>query len=253
MTMAMETGSRIMELRRVLGLTQEQLGQQVNVSGQAVSKWENGDSLPDIALIVRLAGILNCTTDYLLGADKVNDVERYIPMLEQEMRGLSPSRKIDLAFRLFHLIDKFSYTQVAPEIDRQESESRRPFVHAGPDGITVWWEGKLCCNVTLEALMETEQVWLDAELPFDLFCDEWDAQIIAMLGQERYFGSDTAVPQTSMQASDELMEAGLLEKGRGGCRMNIRAEVLLRMIGVLLRTVGYPGTTSQATSTRAEG
>lgn len=250
MAAELEIGGRIMELRRQQALTQEQLGKLVNVTGQAVSKWENGDSLPDITLIVKLAGTLNCTTDYLLGACMGNDVDRYIPILEKEMHEQAPSRRIDLAFRLFHLIDRLSYSQVGPVIDRHEADSRLPFIHAGPDGITLWWEGKLFCNVTLEALTETEQVWLDKDLPFDLFADEWDAQIIAMLGQERYFGSDTLIPETARQASDDLVEAGLLEKGKGGSRMNIRAEVLLRLIGVLLRTVGYPGMTSQATSLR---
>lgn len=247
MAAEMGTGRRIIELRRQQGLTQEQLGHLVNVSGQAVSKWENGDSLPDITLIVKLAGILHCTTDYLLGASMDNNVERYIPILEKVMHRQAPSRRIDLAFRLFHLIDQLSYRQVGPVIDRQET----PLVHAGPDGITVWWEGKLFCNVTLEALIETEQIWLDKELPFDLFADEWDAQIAAMLGQERYFSSETPVPDTARQVADTLVEAGLLERGKGGSKMNIRAEVLLRLIGVLLRTNGYPGMTSQATTARS--
>ena len=43
-----ELGQRIQERRKQQGLTQEQLGNDLLVSPQAVSKWENGESLPDI-------------------------------------------------------------------------------------------------------------------------------------------------------------------------------------------------------------
>lgn len=63
-------GKRIMLLRRRRGMTQEHLSGALGVSPQAVSKWENDQSAPDIALLVRLADILETTTDYLLSGDK---------------------------------------------------------------------------------------------------------------------------------------------------------------------------------------
>lgn len=48
-------------------MTQEQLGLVLNVFAQAVSKWEKGDSLPDISLLTELANVFDCTIDYLLG------------------------------------------------------------------------------------------------------------------------------------------------------------------------------------------
>lgn len=42
--MQVELGKRIRELRLAAGMTQEQLAQKMNLSAQAVSKWENGDS-----------------------------------------------------------------------------------------------------------------------------------------------------------------------------------------------------------------
>ncbi len=53
--------------RREMGLTQEQLGVQLGVSGQAVSKWEKGESMPDILLLPDLADIFGITVDELLG------------------------------------------------------------------------------------------------------------------------------------------------------------------------------------------
>ena len=64
---AMTMGKRIMTLRKQRGLTQEQLADQLNVSPQAVSKWENDISCPDISLVPKLAGILGVSSDVLLG------------------------------------------------------------------------------------------------------------------------------------------------------------------------------------------
>lgn len=57
----------ITEHRRTLGLTQEQLGAQLGVSGQAVSKWEKGESMPDILLLPELCDIFGISVDALLG------------------------------------------------------------------------------------------------------------------------------------------------------------------------------------------
>ena len=70
-------GSRIAQKRKTLGLTQEALAAQLGISSQAVSKWENDISAPDIALLPALAKALNCTTDELLSG-KTDEV-RVIP------------------------------------------------------------------------------------------------------------------------------------------------------------------------------
>ena len=59
-------GSRITKYRKEKGLTQEMLAEQLGVSPQAVSKWENDISCPDIALLPKLSRILGVTTDELL-------------------------------------------------------------------------------------------------------------------------------------------------------------------------------------------
>ena len=59
-------GQRISSARRELSLTQEGLAEAMGVSAQAVSKWENDISCPDISLIPKLARTLGMTTDELL-------------------------------------------------------------------------------------------------------------------------------------------------------------------------------------------
>ena len=59
----------IVRYRRELGLTQEGLAQKLGVTNQAVSKWESGQSCPDIALLPQLADLFGITLDELFGRE----------------------------------------------------------------------------------------------------------------------------------------------------------------------------------------
>jgi len=66
---AQALSARILALRKEKGLTQEALAGQLGVSYQAVSKWENGQSCPDIALLPLLADIFEVSIDSLFGRE----------------------------------------------------------------------------------------------------------------------------------------------------------------------------------------
>jgi transcriptional regulator with XRE-family HTH domain len=59
-------GEFIYTQRKKLGFTQEELGRKLKVTNKAVSKWETGETLPDIQLLPELASVLNVTIDELL-------------------------------------------------------------------------------------------------------------------------------------------------------------------------------------------
>ena len=60
-------GKRIVQHRKHLGMTQDALAEKLGVTAQAVSKWENDLSCPDITMLPKLAEIFGTTTDALLG------------------------------------------------------------------------------------------------------------------------------------------------------------------------------------------
>ena len=62
----MEIGKTIQDLRKRKGLSQEELAEKIDVSRQAVSKWENGSSVPDVEKIIALSDFFQVSTDYLL-------------------------------------------------------------------------------------------------------------------------------------------------------------------------------------------
>lgn len=61
----MSLGDRIAELRTACGMSQNQLAQAMEVSRQAVSKWETGQSAPDSIKMIRLAEALDTDIEYL--------------------------------------------------------------------------------------------------------------------------------------------------------------------------------------------
>lgn len=73
-------GKRIAGLRKDKGLKQEALADMLGVSGQAVSKWENDQTCPDISLLPQLAKILGVTVDELLcGKQEVTPTVQILP------------------------------------------------------------------------------------------------------------------------------------------------------------------------------
>lgn len=82
-----KVGNFIMNKRKSLGLTQQQLAEQLNVSFQAISKWENGTTYPNIEILADLANVLDVTTDEILAGS------------ERDAEGLSYSKAgIDIAY-----------------------------------------------------------------------------------------------------------------------------------------------------------
>lgn len=78
--MEMTIGNRIAALRREKGLKQDDLAQMLEVSPQAVSKWENDQTCPDISLLPKLAKILGVSVDELLsGKQELKPVVTLVP------------------------------------------------------------------------------------------------------------------------------------------------------------------------------
>ena len=62
----MTLGEKIQKLRKQRGLSQEALAEKVTVTRQTISKWELGQSLPDLDFIAQLSDIFNVSSDYLI-------------------------------------------------------------------------------------------------------------------------------------------------------------------------------------------
>lgn len=81
---------KIIRLRKKNGWSQEELAEKMNVSRQAVSKWEAAQTTPDLEKILQLGNLFGVTTDYLL-KDEIED-EEFTEGIDE-----APVRKVTLA------------------------------------------------------------------------------------------------------------------------------------------------------------
>ncbi len=87
-------GSNIARYRKEKNLTQEELARQLKITYQAISKWETGQTTPDIAILPTLASILNVSIDRLIGYSHNFDPRSYYEEAyknEEYFWGIQPS------------------------------------------------------------------------------------------------------------------------------------------------------------------
>ncbi len=80
----MNLGKKIKQLRTYKGITQDTLAEYLNISFQAVSKWENGTAMPDISLLPKLSTYFGVTIDELFTLEQDAHLERIENMLENQ-------------------------------------------------------------------------------------------------------------------------------------------------------------------------
>lgn len=99
--MELKIGSKIAELRKAKGMTQEQLALALGISAPAVSKWETDNSYPDITLLCPLARALDTNVDTLLEYDEVMTEEK-VKAYTNEIREIERNGDVLLANEKLH-------------------------------------------------------------------------------------------------------------------------------------------------------
>ena len=94
-------GQIIRRLRKERNLTQEELAEQLNITAQAVSRWESETGMPDISQIVPLSNVFGVTTDVLFGRDGTDGDEEVTRFIREAERKIS-SKPADGISRFAH-------------------------------------------------------------------------------------------------------------------------------------------------------
>ncbi|MBQ7499381.1 MAG: helix-turn-helix transcriptional regulator [Clostridia bacterium] len=126
------------ELRRLNGITQAELAERLNYTDKAVSKWERGDSLPDVTVLKAIADMFNVTVDYLL-REKHDAEERPDPadLLAKKIQTRNRAVITGLALLLVWLIATCVF--VFPSLTGiDKSRVMIAFIYAVPVSMIVW-------------------------------------------------------------------------------------------------------------------
>lgn len=87
-------GKFIASCRKDMGLTQAALAEKLGITDRAVSKWENGKSMPDASIMLELCGILQITVNELLSGERL-DMEDYKKMAEENLLQLQKQEELN--------------------------------------------------------------------------------------------------------------------------------------------------------------
>lgn len=129
----------IAQLRMAGGMTQSQLAEKLNYSDKAVSKWERGESLPDVAVLTQIADLFGVTLDYLVRGEQPAQAEKpscegeKLPSHKKHNQSVITCMGILVVWLVAALI--FIIIHMTPVNDRVEVLI---FIYAVPATVIVW-------------------------------------------------------------------------------------------------------------------
>lgn len=132
----------ISELRKTNKMTQLELAEKLNYSDKAVSKWERGESIPDVSVLVEIARVFSVTLDYLVSADH----EKCVPTTEEERKLKEATNKVlvknrkaitGIGIQMVWLVAIIVFIPLALFVP-SENAKWLPFLYAFPVSAIVW-------------------------------------------------------------------------------------------------------------------
>lgn len=240
--------SKIAQLRRSQGLTQEEVGNRVGVSAQAVSKWENGDSLPDLTLITELAELFHSSTDYLLGRE--GGLETLLPQIFLAIASMKVEEKVSFVSKIINMV----HEPRSPISDQQEGHPSLVHIHLGPTGFGLWAKDRLACIATTNFLDEAKETFREeSEFPINLLPDDIRSVLLALLRNMDDLKPDYAIDEETIRAQlvhlEDLdrtlmhsIDLGFVDRVRGGYRLNYKGDLVVRLLSIIHHTINKQGT-----------
>ena len=148
----MTLGSTILELRKKKHITQDELAAELGVTAAAVSKWENGYTLPDVLMLCALADYFEVTTDELLG--RCHELEPAIIAAETETLG----HKIAEIAKIYG----YSAQEIHTDFQQAEAIAAEKGIQTLIAGYRNGWYGSSAVKCTLVSVAPTEEAILNS-------------------------------------------------------------------------------------------
>ncbi len=128
--------ANITSLRRESGMTQVELAEKLNYSDKAVSKWERGESVPDIAVLKRIADMFEVTVDYLLKLDHTEEINENLKISRRKKRNRIIITGISIALVWFVATFIFFVLESATQLPA--AAISLCFIYSVPVSMVVW-------------------------------------------------------------------------------------------------------------------
>ncbi len=132
---------KIVDLRKQKGLSQEELAEQLGVSRQAVSRWELGQTLPDIPNLLQLCELFEVSADYLV-KDEVADIQSS----SEQVAELSAEAALEAAKQKEKQLARLNKERA------KRQNAARSFYNAG------WIMAIACISFSVASLIKSDKV-----------------------------------------------------------------------------------------------
>lgn len=146
----MNIGRKILELRKQKNISQEKLAAELGVTAAAVSKWENGYTLPDIMMLCALADFFEVTTDELLG--RIHNWKYAVIGAETQELG---AKMAEIA-REHGIAAKSIHTSFQEAIDAADNDTSIRYIIAGYH--SGWYEHNGAASVLVSVHPNEEEI-----------------------------------------------------------------------------------------------
>lgn len=157
----MSLGTKIKELRNAKGMTQKELSEQLNVTAQAVSRWESDEVEPSVATIKQMATIFNVSTDELLGNEtepKVVEVEKIVekPIVVEKPVVIEKDVVVEKPIKMHAVVGVCEYCN-KPIYDNEEFVTGKHYYGRGCSHSKEYLMHE-SCSKTKEAILHKQEV-----------------------------------------------------------------------------------------------
>lgn len=207
---AVSFGERLLELRKSMGVTQEFVGEKLGVSAQAVSKWEKGDSSPDISMLKALASLYRISIDTLLNVPyqpEIESIERRVEEMLLSTRVADEVRSVpkDIGDLVWRVWKAAFFCEMPNEGDRNREKRRGNYRLVSKDNLMVWDDAGIAAIVK-EDLYDRfgDLKGSDVQKLASLLDDKY-LQVIAILKPQTFLTREDIVAGTSL-CDEEVAE-----------------------------------------------
>ncbi|HHV55749.1 MAG TPA: helix-turn-helix transcriptional regulator [Firmicutes bacterium] len=215
-------GNKILERRKAKGLTQEQLGHELGVSAQAVSKWELGESLPDAAILPSLCKVLEVSADTLLGIDGGVGIDTLSRELAKRIhQQKDPGEALVQALKYLQT----GGTQYSERTPYTGTNIAYNFNNGALTGVDLWSSVGIVCFMRGEVLrpgaISTERLHSIRTL---ISPEHWRIAELLLTGPKKEkelleANAATGDPESLRNAIETMTEAGLVERDQEGYKL----------------------------------
>lgn len=160
-------GEKLKSHRKLKNLTQEEVAEKIGVSGQAVSKWEKGECLPDCYNLKMLGDLYGISLDVLLNMDGTSDFEMTLNKIKQVATEFIWSKfskeekdngHVDLGDNLWEMWKVIYYIEIGNK-EIQEREMKHANNRIGSKyGLKAWHEDGVACVIKSSLLNKIDSV-----------------------------------------------------------------------------------------------